>query len=120
MKIATWNINGIKARIDSAIAWLKEASPDVACFQEVWVDQSTGDSLGTRIASRLGEGFSSVESSRLVIEGVSFGNAVVSHLGPASRWARFPAIRTAGESTRRRLFSFDAFNTPFSMSMAVL
>ena len=35
MKIATWNINGVKARIDSVLAWLKETSPDVACFQEI-------------------------------------------------------------------------------------
>jgi exodeoxyribonuclease-3 len=35
MKIATWNINGVKARIEGAIGWLKEASPDVACFQEI-------------------------------------------------------------------------------------
>ena len=35
MKIATWNINGVKARIDGAVTWLKEAEPDVACFQEI-------------------------------------------------------------------------------------
>ena len=35
MKIATWNINGVKARIDTALAWLKEAEPDVACLQEI-------------------------------------------------------------------------------------
>jgi exodeoxyribonuclease III len=35
MKIATWNINGVKARIDSAVTWLKDAAPDVACFQEI-------------------------------------------------------------------------------------
>ena len=35
MKIATWNINGVKARIDVAVTWLKEAEPDVACFQEI-------------------------------------------------------------------------------------
>jgi exodeoxyribonuclease-3 len=35
MKIATWNINGVKARLDGALAWLKETSPDVACFQEI-------------------------------------------------------------------------------------
>jgi exodeoxyribonuclease III len=35
MKIATWNINGIKARLECAITWLKEADPDVACFQEI-------------------------------------------------------------------------------------
>ena len=35
MKIATWNINGIKARHDNVIAWLKEADPDIACLQEI-------------------------------------------------------------------------------------
>lgn len=35
MKIATWNINGVKARLDSAVTWLREAAPDVACFQEI-------------------------------------------------------------------------------------
>ncbi|POF29371.1 exodeoxyribonuclease III [Roseibium marinum] len=35
MKIATWNINGVKARIDTVLAWLKETSPDVACLQEI-------------------------------------------------------------------------------------
>ena len=35
MKIATWNINGIKARIDAATTWLRAASPDIACLQEI-------------------------------------------------------------------------------------
>ena len=35
MKIATWNINGIKARIERLCDWLKEASPDIACLQEI-------------------------------------------------------------------------------------
>lgn len=35
MDIATWNINGVKARLETALAWLKEASPDVACLQEI-------------------------------------------------------------------------------------
>ncbi len=35
MKIATWNINGIKARHENLIAWLKEADPDIACLQEI-------------------------------------------------------------------------------------
>ena len=35
MKIATWNINGIKARIDAAKTWLAAASPDIACLQEI-------------------------------------------------------------------------------------
>ncbi len=35
MKIATWNVNSIKARLDNAIAWLKEATPDIVCLQEL-------------------------------------------------------------------------------------
>jgi exodeoxyribonuclease-3 len=35
MKLATFNINGIKARIDALPAWLAEAQPDVVCLQEI-------------------------------------------------------------------------------------
>ncbi|QTN35529.1 exodeoxyribonuclease III [Cognatishimia activa] len=35
MKVATFNINGIKARIDALPAWLDEAQPDVALLQEI-------------------------------------------------------------------------------------
>ena len=34
MRIATWNVNSIKQRLDSAIAWLAECQPDVVCMQE--------------------------------------------------------------------------------------
>ena len=35
MKIATWNVNSIKVRLDTALAWLKEAKPDVVALQEI-------------------------------------------------------------------------------------
>lgn len=35
MKIATFNINGIKARLPALLAWLDEAQPDVALLQEI-------------------------------------------------------------------------------------
>ena len=35
MKIATFNINGIKARLPRLVEWLEEFSPDVACLQEI-------------------------------------------------------------------------------------
>jgi len=35
MKIATFNINGIKARINALPDWLRERSPDVALLQEI-------------------------------------------------------------------------------------
>jgi exodeoxyribonuclease-3 len=35
MKIATFNINGIKARIEALLAWLDAARPDVVLLQEI-------------------------------------------------------------------------------------
>lgn len=35
MRIATWNINGVKARIDTALAWIEAARPEVLCLQEI-------------------------------------------------------------------------------------
>ena len=35
MKIATFNINGIKARIEALPTWLAEAAPDVVVLQEI-------------------------------------------------------------------------------------
>jgi exodeoxyribonuclease-3 len=35
LKLATWNVNSIKARLDHVLAWLKTASPDVLFLQEL-------------------------------------------------------------------------------------
>ena len=35
MRIATFNINGIKARLPRLVEWLEETQPDVACLQEI-------------------------------------------------------------------------------------
>ncbi|RKY25153.1 MAG: exodeoxyribonuclease III [Planctomycetota bacterium] len=35
MKIATWNINSVRSRLDRLIAWLGEHKPDVLCLQEL-------------------------------------------------------------------------------------
>ena len=37
MKIASWNVNGIRARIDPVVAWIKENQPDVLALQETKV-----------------------------------------------------------------------------------
>jgi exodeoxyribonuclease-3 len=34
MRIATWNVNSVKQRVDNVVAWLKERQPDVVCLQE--------------------------------------------------------------------------------------
>src|SRR2546425_723297 len=35
MRIATWNVNSIKQRIDNLTAWLSERQPDIVCLQEI-------------------------------------------------------------------------------------
>jgi exodeoxyribonuclease-3 len=35
MRIATWNVNSIRQRIEPVMAWLKETQPDIACLQEI-------------------------------------------------------------------------------------
>src|SRR5882724_6255108 len=41
MRIATWNVNSIKQRVENVVAWLKEREPDVVCLQETkCVDES--------------------------------------------------------------------------------
>jgi len=35
MRIATWNVNSIRQRVDHLQAWLKERDPDIVCLQEI-------------------------------------------------------------------------------------
>ena len=39
MKIATFNVNGISARLSALLRWLAESRPDVACLQELKAPQ---------------------------------------------------------------------------------
>jgi exodeoxyribonuclease-3 len=34
MRIATWNVNSIKQRVENLGAWLRERQPDIVCLQE--------------------------------------------------------------------------------------
>jgi exodeoxyribonuclease-3 len=35
MRIATWNVNSVNARLETVLGWFEEAQPDVACLQEI-------------------------------------------------------------------------------------
>lgn len=37
MKLATWNVNSLRARLDHVVRWADEAAPDVLCLQETKV-----------------------------------------------------------------------------------
>ena len=37
MRLATWNVNSLRARLDIVLDWLKHDGPDVVCMQETKV-----------------------------------------------------------------------------------
>ena len=51
MRIATWNINSINARLETALRWFEEAKPDVACLQEI---KCVDEKFPTEAFERLG------------------------------------------------------------------
>ena len=81
MKIATWNVNGIKARIDAAQTWLRAASPDIALLQETkCVDDAFPrlefEAMGYNIAVHGQKGFNGLALfSKLPFDEVSPGLA---------------------------------------------
>ncbi|WP_294612417.1 exodeoxyribonuclease III [uncultured Roseovarius sp.] len=79
MKIASFNINGIKARIEALPAWLDEAEPDVALLQEIKsIDENFPREIfedrGYNVETHGQKGFNGVAIlSRLPLEDVSRG-----------------------------------------------
>jgi exodeoxyribonuclease-3 len=79
MRIATFNINGVKARIDTLLGWLAEAKPDVALLQEIkTVDEGFPrgpvEDLGYRVETHGQKGFNGVAIlSRLPLEDIVRG-----------------------------------------------
>ncbi|HEV3225907.1 MAG TPA: endonuclease/exonuclease/phosphatase family protein, partial [Acidimicrobiales bacterium] len=45
MRIATWNVNSLKARLPRVEAWLAECAPDVLCMQETKLADSAFPAL---------------------------------------------------------------------------
>jgi len=54
MKVATFNINGIKARMPRLVEWLDETQPDVVCLQEL---KSSDETMPTKEIEAAGYGF---------------------------------------------------------------
>ncbi len=40
MRIATWNVNSVRARLERVVAWLGRQRPDVVCLQETKVEDA--------------------------------------------------------------------------------
>ena len=107
MKIATWNINGIKARHDNLIEWLKQAAPDIACLQEIKsIDENFPregiESLGYNLETHGQKGFNGVALlSKLPFDEVNRGLPVLKDDG-ADEQARFiEGVFTVGDKPLR-------------------
>jgi len=79
MKIATFNINGVKARIEALTTWLEDSAPDVAVLQEIKsVDEGFPrqaiEDLGYNVETHGQKGFNGVAIlSKLPLEDVTRG-----------------------------------------------
>jgi exodeoxyribonuclease-3 len=79
MKLATFNINGIKARIDALPAWLSAAQPDVVCLQEIksvneGFPREIFEAMGYRVETHGQKSFNGVAIlSKLPLEDVTRG-----------------------------------------------
>ena len=79
MKIATFNINGIKARMGQLTGWLEAAKPDVALLQEIKSQDETFpreqlEEMGYRVETHGQKSFNGVAIlSRLPLEDVTRG-----------------------------------------------
>ncbi|TDL84155.1 exodeoxyribonuclease III [Palleronia sediminis] len=79
MRIASFNINGVKARLPILLDWLREARPDVACLQEIKsVDEGfpreAVEDLGYTVETHGQKGFNGVAIlSKLPLEDVTRG-----------------------------------------------
>jgi len=65
MRIVSWNINGIKARLPVIISWLEQEKPDILCLQEIKsVDENFPrepfESLGYNVETHGQKGFNGV------------------------------------------------------------
>lgn len=81
MKIVTWNINGVRARIGNLTHWLRESAPDIVCLQEIKsVDEQFPkaeiEALGYNVETHGQKGFNGVALlSKLPFDEVNRGLA---------------------------------------------
>ena len=96
MRVATWNVNSLKARLDKVLGWLAEAQPDVLLMQETKLADDAVPHMEFRAAgyeiAHHGEGrWNGVAiASRAGLDDVSFGFAGA---GADADGARFIAAR---------------------------
>jgi exodeoxyribonuclease-3 len=79
MRIASWNVNSVRTRLDQVIAWLQQEQPDVLCLQETKVaddlfPHQAFEQIGYRCAISGQKAYNGVALiSRLPLEDVQVG-----------------------------------------------
>jgi exodeoxyribonuclease-3 len=79
MRIASWNVNSVRTRLDQVIAWLQQEQPDVLCLQETKVaddlfPHKAFEQIGYRCAISGQKAYNGVALiSRLPLEDVQVG-----------------------------------------------
>jgi exodeoxyribonuclease-3 len=48
MRLATWNVNSLKARLDRVLAWAEAIGPDILCMQETKLTDAAVPELAFR------------------------------------------------------------------------
>jgi len=112
MRIATWNINGVKARLDNLLRWLEEDQPDIACLQEIKsVDEAFPrgeiEALGYHVETHGQKTFNGVailskRSPDEVVRGLPVVDGLDGNFGAADEQARFiEAVYSTKETGRK-------------------
>ena len=79
MDIATWNVNGVRARLETITKWLEQEKPDVLCMQEIkcldeLFPRAPFEELGYNVETHGQKGFNGVAIlSRRPMEDVTRG-----------------------------------------------
>jgi exodeoxyribonuclease-3 len=92
LRVATWNVNSVTARLDRLVGWLDSAKPDVVCLQEL---KTTDEAFPADRLSALGYEAATWGSGRWN------GVAVLSRVGVADvrrGWDGLPAFDGAVEA----------------------
>ena len=78
MKIATWNVNSVRARLPRVLAWLERRQPDIACLQEIKV---------------VDEDFPAAEFAAIGFQALTFGQKTYNGVAILSRGEATDVIR---------------------------
>jgi len=94
VRIATWNVNSMRARLDRVEQWLEQAEPDVCCFQET---KLADDAFPTDRFEKLGYEVAHYGDGRWN------GVAIASRIGLEDVEAGFRGEEATGALAERRL-----------------